>query len=83
MTIKLKIDSREEWLRLYAELHAAGLLSNVTVMDVALPSEAFPLELPISTDGLTKLLSNPMVKPFKKKIDESLSKNVKNLKSLA
>lgn len=80
MMVKLKVDSRREWNDLYWGLKKAGLLESVTVNEITLPSNAFPLEVPIDVDALLKLVQNPMVRPFKKMIDWNLSEHVRDVK---
>lgn len=80
MVIKLKIDSKRDFLDLYWDLRKAGLLGNVTVYDVTIPESRFPIEIPVNIDGLTKLANHPVVRPFKKMIDNGLSENVKKIK---
>lgn len=78
--VKLKIDNNEEWLNLYWELVTAGLLGEVNIHDVVtLPSSAFPIEVQLDIQPLLNLLKNPMVKPFKKKINDSLTNYVLNV----
>ncbi len=74
--VKLKIDNQEELLEVYWKLQKAGLLGNVTVKDVTLPEEAFPIEVPLDLNPLLDLMRNPIVKPFKKRIDVTLTKHV-------
>lgn len=81
MTVKIKVDSCQEWAGLYRTLRQAGLLDDVTLQDVMLPESSFPVEIPIEVDGLVKLMTNPLVKPFKKRINENLSKKAKNVKA--
>lgn len=76
MGLKLKIDSKRDWLNLYWDLWKAGLLKDVSVKDINLSEKAFPMEIPIDISGLTELLANPMVKPYKKKIDRTLHENL-------
>jgi len=76
MGVKLKIESKREWLELYWDLWKAGLLKNVSVNDINLDADRFPIEIPIDISGLFDLLSNPMVKPYRKKIDATLHENL-------
>jgi len=76
MGVKLKIESKREWLELYWDLWKAGLLKNVSVNDINLDADRFPIEIPIDISGLCDLLSNPMVKPYRKKIDATLHENL-------
>lgn len=80
MTIKLKIDTKKEWFGLCTELVNAGLLQDVNANDITLPEDAFPLEIPVNTDGLPQLLNNPLVKMHRKKIDQALTKEIKKIK---
>ncbi len=80
MTIKLKIDTKKEWFGLCTELVNAGLLRDVNANDITLPEDAFPLEIPVNTDGLLQILNNPLVKTHKKKIDQALTKEIKKIK---
>ena len=76
MGIKLKIESKREWLELYWDLWKAGLLKDGSVNDINLESDLFPIEIPVDLSGLCGLLSNPLVKPYKKKIDMTLKENL-------
>jgi hypothetical protein len=76
MGVKLKIESKKDWLNLCWDLWKAGLLKDVTVNDVNLPEAAFPIEIPVQVEGLVKLLGNPLVKPYRKKIDSTLKENL-------
>jgi len=76
MVVKLKIESKREWLELYWELWKGGLLKDVSVKDINLDAGAFPIEIPIDFSGLVNLLSNPLVRPYKKKIDTALKENL-------
>lgn len=80
MMVKLKVDNQREWNDLYLGLKKAGLLESVTVNEITLPSNVFPLEVPIDVGALLKLVQNPMVRPFKKMIDWNLSKHVRDVK---
>ena len=76
MNVTLKVNDRESWLELYGELRKIGLLPNVAVNDVALGEEAFPMEIPVDIQALLKIIGNPVVKPFRKKINESLERTL-------
>lgn len=76
MNVTLKVNDRESWLELYGELKKIGLLPNVAVNDVALGEEAFPMEIPVDIQALLKIIGNPVVKPFRKKINESLERTL-------
>ena len=82
MVIKLKIDSKREYLNLYWELRKVGLLETVSVNDATLPEKCFPLEIPVNIDGILKLAKNPAAKPYKKMIDFHLSEGVKKIKQV-
>ena len=74
MNVTLKINDRESWLELYWELKKCGLLTNVTVEDITFGEDAFPMEIPMDVGNLLKMVGSPMVKPFKKKMNESLER---------
>ena len=76
MGIKLKIESKREWLELYWDLWKAGLLKDISLNEINLGMDQFPLEIPIDISGLLDLLNNPLVKPYKKKIDMTLHENL-------
>lgn len=76
MGVKLKIESKRDWLQLYWDLWKAGLLKDVSVHDINLSEKAFPVEVPLEVDKLAELLGNPLLKPYKKKIDISLHNNL-------
>ena len=79
MTIKLRIETREDWLNMYYELQKVGLLKNVNVHDVCIYEGAFPMEIDVDIEPLLKLVSSPMVKPFKGKIDAALQRQIGQL----
>lgn len=72
MGVKLKIESKRDWLELYWDLWKGGLLKDVSVHDINLSEKAFPMEIPLEVSKLAELLGNPLLKPYKKKIDISL-----------
>ena len=76
MGIKLKIESKEDWLELYRDLGKVGLMKGVSDKDINLSEEIFPIEVPLEIGKLVELLGNPMVKPFRKKIDATLHENL-------
>lgn len=76
MGIKLKIESKEDWLELYRDLGKVGLMKGVSEKDINLSEEIFPIEVPLEIGKLVELLGNPMVKPFRKKIDITLHENL-------
>jgi hypothetical protein len=77
MNITLKVNDRESWLELYGELRKCGMLQDVTVKDVSFGEDAFPIEIPVDISALTRMVGNPMVKPFRKKINETLERTLK------
>ena len=76
MTINMKIDNRTDWLTMIWELKKNGLLDGIGIEDISIPVERFPLEVPLNLDALLELAGKPVVKPFRKKIDEGLKKNI-------
>lgn len=76
MGLKWKIDSKREWLELFCTLWQAGLLEDVSVEDINLSEDCFPIEAPVEIDKLIELLRNPLVKPYKRKIETSLRTNL-------
>ena len=77
MNITIKINDQESWTELYRELKKCGLLQNIAEKDVIFGEEAFPIEIPVDAEGLLKMIGNPMVKPFRKKMNESLERTLK------
>lgn len=80
MTIMVRMKDRTEWMSMIWELRKAGLLEGIGVDDISIPEERFPIEVPLNLDGLLELAGKPIVKPFRKKIDETLTKNIKLVK---
>ena len=76
MTIMMKMKNKTEWLSMIWELRQKGLLEGIGIEDVSIPEERFPIEVPLNLDGLLELANKPVVKPFKKKIDDTLIKNI-------
>ena len=76
MGLKLKIENKREWLNLYWILWKGGLLRDISVNEMNLSEKSFPIEIPVEIEGLAELLGNPMVKPYKKKIDAALHANL-------
>lgn len=76
MNVTLKVNDRESWLELYWELRKIGLLTDVTVKDVASGEEDFPKEIPVDIQAMLKIIGNPVVKPFRKKINETLERTL-------
>ncbi len=81
MTIKLKIDNQDELFKMAYELKKAGLLKDVSFGVFTLPAEAFPFEVPVDMDSFIKLMENPMVRPFKKRIDQVFTANIMKVRS--
>lgn len=76
MGLKLKIDNKREWLELYWTLWKGGMLKDVSVKQMNLPEDAFPIEIPFEVEGLVELLTHPLVKPYRRKIDATLHENL-------
>ena len=76
MGLKLKIESKRDWLNLYWTLWKGGMLKDISVKEINLSEDAFPIEIPFEIEGLVELLSNPLVKPYKRKIDATLHDNL-------
>ena len=74
--VKLKIETKREWLELYWALWKGGLLKDVSINDMNLSEDVFPIEFPIDFTGLVGLLNNPLAKPYKKRIDLALKENL-------
>lgn len=76
MGLKLKIDNKRDWLNLYWALWKGGMLKDVSVKEINLSEDAFPVEIPVEIEGLVELLGNPLVRPYRKKIDATLHENL-------
>ena len=76
MTIMMKMKTKTEWLSMIWELRQKGLLEGIGIEDVSIPEERLPIEVPLNLDGLLELANKPVVKPFRKRIDETLTKNI-------
>ena len=79
MAVKLKIESKKDWLSLYWDLWKGGLLKDVAIKDINLDEGAFPLEIPLEVEKLAELLGNPLLKACRKKIDISLHKSLEKV----
>lgn len=80
MTIMLKINDKKELLTMVYEMRKAGLLKDVN-MGVFQKECRYPIEVPIDLDGLIKIVSNPLARPFKRTIDQFLVMNFKKIQS--
>lgn len=76
MTVMLTIETKTEWLGIIWELNKKGLIEGIDYEDIAIPEDRFPIRFPLNLDCLMDLADKPFVKPFKKKIQESLKKNI-------
>lgn len=76
MAVKLKIESKRDWLEMYWELFKGGMLKDMSIKDINLPQEAFPMEIPIDISKLAELLNNPIIRGHKKKIEKTLKENL-------
>ena len=76
MTVMMKMKTKTEWLSMIWELRQKGLLEGIEIEDISIPEERFPIEVPLNLDGLLELVNKPVVKPFRKRIDETLTRNL-------
>lgn len=76
MTINVKIESKTEWMSMIWELRKKGLLDGIGIEDITIPVERFPINVPLNLDCILDMANNPLVKPYRKKINESLTKNI-------
>ena len=74
MNLKILVEDRDSWMQLFDKFQQIGLLKNIAKEDVDLDEEMFPMEFFIDIDPVLSLIENPVVKPFKKKIDGTLTK---------
>ena len=80
--LKLTIQDRDDLSMLWLVLDNGGVTPDLDVNEF--PDEAFPLSIELDVIGLRGLLKNPMLKPFKKKITETLNNTViKQIKEAA
>lgn len=73
MTLRITIDDRESWMEMYERLREIGFLKDISPEDMDLSEDLFPMEFFIDVDPLLSMIGNPMVKPFRKKIDSTLT----------
>ena len=67
----LTINSLGDLVEMVVELKKAGFLKDVhskELMD-AFGEKSFPIQVPVDLEGLLGILGNPIVKPFKGKIE--------------
>lgn len=73
MTLRIMIDDRDDWMEMYDRLRGLGFLKDIPREDVDLSDDLFPMEFFIDVDPLLNMIENPVVKPFRKKIDNTLT----------
>ena len=74
MTITVK--TQQEWVMLLAELQNSGFLNGVNIKDIFISKDRFPIEFSIDATPILAMANNPVVKPFRKKIDETIKDNL-------
>jgi hypothetical protein len=80
MKVAMSIQNRDDWLDLFNKLIDLGLLSDITQEDIDLDEDQFPVEFFIDIDPILNVISNnPMIRPFKKKLNTSLTNAVTSL----
>ena len=73
MNLRIMVDDRNSWMTLYDRLRGIGLLKDVSREDMDLSEDLFPMEFFIDVEPMLSMIENPVVKPFKKKIDCTLT----------
>ena len=73
MNLRIMVDDRESWLSMYDRLREVGLLKDVSREDMDLSEDLFPMEFFIDVEPLLAMIDNPVVKPFRKRIDGTLT----------
>ena len=76
MNLRITVDDRDGWLQLYERLQSVGLLRDISREDMDLDKDLFPMEFFIDIDPILGLIENPVVRPFKKKIDSVLTRGL-------
>ena len=78
LNMRIMIDSKEDWMELFRRLRNAGLLKDIPEEDVELSEDLFPMEFFMDLDPIINLVENPIVKPFKSRIDGTLTRCVED-----
>ena len=74
MNLKIMVEDRDSWFELYDRLQRIGLLKGVKREDMDLSKDLFPFEFFIDVEPMLMMIDSPVVKPFKKKIDGTLTR---------
>jgi hypothetical protein len=77
MNLKIMVEDRNSWMALFERFREIGLLKDVSEEDVDLDEDVFPIEFFIDIDPILNLIENPVIKPFKKRIDGTLTTALK------
>lgn len=73
MNLRIVVDDRDSWMVMYDRLREAGFLKGVSREDMDLSEDLFPMEFFIDMEPILDMIDSPMVKPFRKKIDGTLT----------
>ena len=76
MNLRIAVEDREDWIELFERFRRIGLLKDISEEDMDLSEDLFPMEFFIDIDPILSLVENPVVKPFKRKIDTVLTKGL-------
>lgn len=76
MNLKIMVDDRDSWMELFERFREIGLLKDISEEDMDLSEDLFPMEFFIDIDPILNLVENPVVKPFRKRIDGILTKGL-------
>lgn len=72
MRVALKVEDRESWLELFRRFKKVGFLKDIPEDEIDLEEEQFPMEFFIDVDPIFKAMDNPMLRPFRSKLDVGL-----------
>ena len=76
MNLRIMVDDRDGWFELFRRFRKLGLLSDISEEDMDLSEDLFPMEFFIDIDPILSLIENPVVKPFKRRIDTVLTRGL-------
>ena len=75
MGITFRIEDMESFVKILRELRKKGFIKELP-SDISLDDGRFPMIFEIDTEKLLSYTDSPIIKPFNKKIDKILTKQI-------